>query len=227
MSVLRLVDHPIPPDGRETPLLLLADLRAIDPTVELVSFGGRDWRLGSVKSGQARDWRAFKADHMLDSLDRARAAGHHVSTKNYLLAHLLKQGFAQIAQYFDFGDPSGTVEDYEGNHTTILEDFRQRDFHYRQDQGEQVFRAAVARASDNANDAESRRKMADYMHADGRDHYNREVRGRVNFGYGGMSGGRGRLLVPGSSFGRRKVITGEEAAQELLEIMAELNPSTL
>lgn len=222
MSVPRLVHHPIPPDGRETPLLLLAELREIDPTVELVSFGGRDWRLGSVKSGQSRDWRAAKADQMRDSLDRAKSVGHHISPKNYYLVNLLTQGFAQIAQYFDFGDPSGTVEDFEGNPTTILEDFRQRDFFYRKDQGEQVFRESIARHSDGANDVESRRKMADYMHADGRDHYNREVRGRTTFGYGGMSGGRGRLLVPGSSFGKRNIITGEEAAHELLQIMAEL-----
>jgi hypothetical protein len=219
--IRRLVQHSSP-DGRETPLLLLGALREIDPTVELAHFGGRDWRLGSVKSGQSLAWRAEKAAQMIDSLDRAKAAGHRINYKNYLLANLLRQGFAMIAQYFDFGDPSGTVQDSDGNHTTIVEDFRERDFHYRRDQGEAVVREATAEAGGRSRDRESDRKFADYMHADGRDHYNREMRGRVQFGVGGMTGGSGRLVGPGALSAHRPIITGEEAAHELMQIMAEL-----
>lgn len=219
--IRRLVQHSSP-DGRETPLLLLGALREIDPSVELCHFGGRDWRLGSVKEGKSRDWRAIKAAQMVDALDRAKSSGKKISPKNYLLAHLLKQGFAQIASYFDFGDPSGTVEDADGNLTTIVEDFRQRDAHYRRDQGEQVVHAAAVAAGEGAKKQEQDQKFADYMHADGRDHYNREVRGRVQFGVGGMTGGRGRLLVPGAPDARKHIITPEEALHELATIMAEL-----
>lgn len=226
MPVARLVDHQNP-ESRETPLLLLAALRDIDPSIELVYFGARDWRLGAVRSGEARDYRAEQGDKLLDHLERARAAGHSPSPKNFMLAYLLKQGFAQIAQYRDHGDPAGLVHcvvdasgsyDYE---TTILHDFRERDFNWRRDQGEAVVMAAAEEASGLSQRREADAKMRDYLATDARDHYARHMRGRIMSGAAGVTGGSGKLLLPDTP----KLITGEEVMASIEDIMRELSPA--
>lgn len=220
MSVTRLVSHENP-EARATPLLLLAALRDIDPTTELVYFGERDWRVGAVRNGEARDFRAKKGDQMLDALDRARAIGHKPSPKSFMLAHLLKQGFAQVAQYEDHGDPSGVVTCKTGDHdsdyeTTILEDFRQRDWWYRKDQGEAKLLEAAALSAGDPQQIEANAKMTDYLHTDGRDHYARTMRGRIQSGVGGVTGSKIHLPP------QRKIITGEEVLDDIRQIMAEL-----
>lgn len=224
MSVTRLVDHP-KVEGRDTPLLLLAELREIDPLIELVYFGARDWRLGAVRGGQARDFRAEKGDHLFDQLERARAAGHKPSAKSFMLAHLLKQGFAQIAQYRDNGDPSGVVTcvvDMSGQHdyeTTILHDFRERDFWWRKDQGEENVMRAAREASGVVQQEENNAKMRDYLATEGRDHYHRVMRGRIQSGFGGAT--NGKLVLPE----RPNLITGEALLAEMESLMAELATS--
>lgn len=218
MSVPRLVVHENP-EGRATPILLLADLRGIDPTAELVYFGARDWRLGAVRAeGPARDARAKRGARMLVELENARGLGHKVSPKSFLLGHLLKQGFAQIAQYFDCGDVSGTVKDAWGAETTIVHDFRERDAHWRRDQGEAVVRAAAAEASTDKKADQG--KVSHYLATEGRAHYRREVRGRLQFGYGGMTGGTGQKLVRGIH--HKPIITGRAVMEDIESIMAEL-----
>lgn len=219
MSVARLVAHENP-EGRATPILLLADLRSIDPTVELVYFGSRDWRLGAVRpDGPAREERAKRGERMLAELSNAKGMGYKVSPKSFMLGHLLKQGFAQIAQYFDFGDVSGTVKDAWDNETTIIHDFRERDAHWRRDQGESVVRQAAAEASTNKPADE--RALSHYLATEGRAHYRREVRGRFQFGYGGMTGGTGQKLVRGVR--HKPIITGREVMEDIESIMAELS----
>ncbi len=223
MSVPRLVSHENP-EGRATPLLLLAELREIDPTAELVYFGARDWRVGAVRlSGEARDFRAKKGDQMLDQLERARAEGLHPSPKSFMLGLLLRQGFAQIAQYYDHGDPAGVVTDSDGHETTILADFRMRDWNHRKDQGAEVVAHNAAESGGRTRRAEASRRLRDYLHNDGRDHYNREVRNRVQMGHGGMTGGSGKLLTPGRFNPNGPIIAGpEQVMAGIAEIMAVL-----
>lgn len=203
--------------------MLLAALRDIDPTVELVYFGARDWRLGAVRvHGEARDFRAKKGDLIIDQLERARAEGMHPSPKSFMLAHLLKQGFAQIAQYIDQGDPSGVVL-CDGHPTTILEDFRVRDWNFRRDQGEEVVMHNAAESGGRSRREAADARMRDYLHNDGRDHYNREVRGRVQMGVGGMTGGAGKIITPGQFNPNGPLITRtEDVMQEIASIMSEL-----
>jgi hypothetical protein len=171
VTVRRLVQHDNP-EGRETPLLLLADLRAIDQTIELVYFGARDWRLGSVRPN---DRRTKGGAHIL-KMEEARDAVHR-NPKNIMLGKLLLQGFSQIAQYHDQGDPSGVVLDEDGQETTILADFSARQAAWLQDGGESVAY-----------------EMDQYLAQDGREHYRRIVRGRSMFGPAGQTGGDRALI---------------------------------
>jgi hypothetical protein len=186
----RLVTHQNP-EGRETPLLLLAQLRTIDETLELVYFGKRDWRLGSVKPN---DERTFRGDRIL-AFEDARDPVHR-NPKNLYLGALLKEGFAQIAQYFDMGDPSGAVKDAHGNITTIFEDMQQRQQAWTIDGGEDAFKQSFAVTIGDEKKAEAEATMKQYVATDGRAHYHREMRNRVMFGPAGMTGGSGRIITP-------------------------------
>jgi len=208
-------------EGRDAPLLLMAALRDIDPTVELIYFGrwvesvnempvvdehggtvmrpereiryrvsGR-WRLGAVRRTDERQRRG----EAILAMEERRSIPN---PRNVLLGKLLLQGFAQIEEYIG-PDPSGLMlvnpgpDEYE---TTILEDFRARDAHWRRGEGDQVVEERLVAASD-----EERRRVAaanfnQYLATDGRAHYRREMRGRLLVGPGGSSGGRGKLILP-------------------------------
>lgn len=184
------LDFPVV-EGKLCPPQLLADLRAIDETVELIHFGGGDWRLGSVQPSPER---CAQGQKMLDQQSRL----DHPNPKNVLLSMLAVQGFAQIEQYTATMGIDGTVTDSEGNPCTVLEDFRARDFEWRRDQGEAVFKERLDVTNGVGKKAASDAKLIDYVHNDGRDHYRREMRGRKVFSTPD-TGAAGSIILP---FGR-------------------------
>lgn len=187
-AVRRIAVSPV--QGREAPPLLLARLREIEPTAELIYFGEGDWRLGSVRKSDAR---TEAGEHILAAESRRSPA----NPKNVLLGHLLKEGFAQIAQYKCDGDPSvGLVRDGDGNECSIIEDLRERDYNFHLDQGKAVFAQRLEHTDGTVRERENRRRAHDYLVNDGRDHYRREIRHRTQFGRGGMTGGGGTIILP-------------------------------
>lgn len=191
--VARLVAH-VNPEARETPLLLLAQLREIDPNVELVYAGGGTWWLGCVRPNEMR--------RLTGEFILAKEMQRDVpNPRNVMLGHLALEGFARIQAYTCDGDPScDLVTDAEGYVCNIVEDFRERDAHWRHDQGKQVFAERMAASTNDAQRREHEALMREYLRTDGRAHYRREIRGRVQFGPGGMTGGSGRtpagLILP-------------------------------
>lgn len=176
-------------EGQECPPELLAQLRAIDDTVELVHFGGGDWRLGAV---MLTDERQRDGAMILDQLSKL----DHPNPKNLLLARLAIQGFATIEKYTATAGIFNTVTDSEGNFCTVLEDFRARDMAWRKDQGRSVFEERLAVTNGDERRREDDERLREFIRTDGRSHYRREVRGRVQFGHGGMTGGSGRIILP-------------------------------
>lgn len=189
--VPRLVRHENP-EGRQTPLLLLASLRELDPEIELVYFGSNDWRLGAIRPTDIRyqnGQQILKQQHYL---------GVAANPKSVMLGHLLCQGFALVAAYRDFGDPNGEVLDTQLNERcTILANFRRR-HQNATDQREAVFADALAESGGASRKAQAARDFKDVLHNDVRGHCAREMRGHTTFGYGGQTGGRGRIITPGA-----------------------------
>lgn len=176
-------------EGQECPPELLSQLRAIDQSVELIHFGGGDWRLGAVNP---TDERVRDGELMLKQMERMDRPG----VKNMLLARLAIQGFAQIEAYTATQGISNTVTDSEGTFCTVLEDFRARDSAWRTDQGRSVFEQRLAVTTGEAEKAEHDAQLREFARTDGRSHYRREIRGRVMFGAAGMTGGSGRIILP-------------------------------
>jgi len=131
-------------EGQQCPPELLAQLRAIDPTAELIHFGGGDWRLGAVNP---TDTRTRDGELMLKTMQEEK-------------------------------------------------DFRARDFAWRKDQGQSVFERRLAVTNGDEARAEHDAQMREFIRTDGRSHYRREIRNRVQFGFGGMTGGSGRIILP-------------------------------
>jgi hypothetical protein len=181
-------------EGQQCPPELLARLREIDPTVELVHFGGGDWRLGAVDPS---DVRTRDGELMLKTMqDQKDHRAIEPDPKNVILARLVIQGFAQIEKYTATMGISHTVTDSEGTPCTVLEDFRARDMAWRKDQGESVFQRRLIATTGEADRAEHDAEMREFIRTDGRSHYRREIRNRVQFGVGGMTGGSGRIILP-------------------------------
>lgn len=196
----RLVNHSNP-EGRETPLLLLAELRAIDETMEIVYVGERMWWIGRVVPTDLRRDRGLLMLSQLDALDGVHKDRPSVQ-RSIAYAKLLVQGFARIEIYHDCGDPSGEVEVeyFEGikplrYRTTILADIKERCAAFERDGGEAAFARRLAETDGTNKKAESDASLREYLVNDGLAHYRREVRNRVQFGHGGMTGGAGKLLV--------------------------------
>lgn len=186
-------------EDKAAPPALLAQLRAIDPTVELVHFGGGDWRLGAV---MLTDERVASGEAILGQLLKQPLRDRNIKT--VLLGMLSIQGFAQIEKYFaSTGDISGTVyvegglDGKEGYLCTVLEDFRERDHAWRKDQGAAKFAERLYLTSNEPARVENEKQRQEWLRTDGRDHYNREVRNRKTFGYGGgETGGTGKIILP-------------------------------
>jgi hypothetical protein len=196
----RLVEHQNP-EGRETPMLLLADLRQIDATMEIVYAGERVWWVGRVTRNDVREERGRLMLGQLEALDDYLKDRPSVA-RSILYGKLLIQGFARIEMYTDCGDPSWTVqvEWFNGHrsewyHTTILDDIRERCQAFERDGGEAAFQRRLRETDGTATKEASDANIKEYLVNDGLAHYRREVRNRVTFGYGGMTGGAGRTLV--------------------------------
>lgn len=178
-------------EARPTPSLVLADLRLIDPTAELVYAGEGTWWLGTVRTNEERRKRGERILQM-------ESARSQQNVRNVMLAHLLLEGFARIEAY-DGPDPSGVMLCRKGcrdqYHTTIVEDFRARDFEWRRDQGKQKFDDSMALSLGDAKKAAADAEFKHYLATDGRAHYRREVRGRIQSGHGGIVGGPGKIIT--------------------------------
>lgn len=188
----RLVTHQNP-EGKETPLLLLGALREIDPMVELAYAGGSRWWLGSVSDNSERRARAENMMKQITAMER-----QHQSARTMMLCKLNLQGFALIEAYFG-NDPSGTVTVNPGPDeymTTILDDFRWRDAEWRRDQGSAHFTQRMSETMRDAEKVEAEARGREFLANDGRDQYRRLVRGRFQFGHGGMAGGDRALIIP-------------------------------
>lgn len=179
-------------EGQECPPELLDQLRAIDDSIELIHFGGGDWRLGAVLLA---DERIRLGELMLKQFERMDKP----NPKNVLLAQLVVQGFAQIEAYKATMGISNTVTDSEGTLCTVLEDFRARDSAWRKDQGQSVFEKRLDVTMGEVQRREDDETLKEFIRTDGRAHYRREIRNRVMFGAAGMTGGAGRIILPGSS----------------------------
>lgn len=194
----RLVAHDNP-EARPTPLLLLADLREIDRTIELVYVGDRIWWMGSVRANAERQ---KKGELILSQMMALDAVHHQRPTikRNLMLGRLLIQGFARIEAFTDHGDPAGVVtvaaDTPHAWQTTMKQYLVEADHHWKHD-GEAVVEQRLRETSSEARKAENQAEMNQYLATDGRAHYKREVKNRVQFGHGGMTGGSGRLILPG------------------------------
>lgn len=174
-----------PPETRATPPFLLAALREIDPRAELLYAGEARWWLGVHDPNDERTARATNLMRSLERIERSR----RVATRTMLLASLNMQGFALIETYVGT-DPAGTVLVNPGPdeyHTTILEDFRWRDAEWRKDQGSAIVKERFLDTIGETQRREHEAMMKDYLANDGRQHYRRFMRGRVQVGYGSSS----------------------------------------
>jgi hypothetical protein len=180
MSIARLVRFESP-GAVDTPLLLLAELREIDPTVELMYAGDGRWWLGAVSDNHERRRRAEIMIAQITALEKQRQAA-----RTLMLAHLNLQGFALIETYHG-RDPRGTMlvnpgpDEYR---CTIVEDFRERDAAWRKDQGKAKFTERLLASMKEPERLEGEARMKEYLATDGRDHYRREMRNRITVGGG-------------------------------------------
>lgn len=172
----------------ETPIILLATLREIDATVELVHFGTaskgslpdnlrgkdlQDWRLGSVRPNEVR---RKKGEAILE-MESHRAIAN---MKNVLLGKIAVQGFAQIARYFSEGTPGMAVTyDEDGAPVNVVEDLRARDFEWRRNQGEDVFQRRADESEGIPQKLAGDALLLDKLHTDGRAEYRRAKRGAI------------------------------------------------
>ena len=180
--VRRLV-HYEHPGAIDTPLLLLSELRHIDPLAELVHAGEDRWWLGVVSDNSERRQRAETMMRQLDVV--SREIGHPINPRTVMLCKLNLQGFALIETYRG-NDPAGTVRVEDGEHSyecSMVEDFRERDAAWRRDQGSENVKAALLRTLREPERREREAKMREYLATDGRDQYRRHMRGRVTVGY--------------------------------------------
>lgn len=148
---------------RECSWQLLADLREIDPTVDLHYLGNGVWVLGSVRPNK----------HRYVQAGRLLRDGHDRSTWMRRLWELTIYGFARVGVYQIQGEAD----------SRIVTDFRQKDWRYRHER-EVAFDEAMADA-DGTNELEWRKKlMLDDMEARTHDSWANFFRGRRSFDMG-------------------------------------------
>jgi hypothetical protein len=200
MTVQRLV-HYEHPGAIDTPLLLLAELRDLDPTVELVHAGERRWWLGVVSDNAEK---RLRAEMMMRQLELAeREMGYPPSPRTIMLAKLNLQGFSLIDTYLG-NDPAGTVYVEDGEHSyecSMVEDFRERCAHWNRDQGSEIVKRKLLATMKEPERLEAEAKMKEYLYTDGRDRYRREFRNRVTFGGAGAReyAAASSLILPSES----------------------------
>lgn len=189
MTIERLVRYEHP-DALDTPTLLLAELRTIDPTVELVYAGEGRWWLGAVSDNHERRRRAEIMMAQLEHAERhilsgeERAADRKLSPRTVMLCKLNLQGFALIETYHG-RDPHGTMLVNPGPdqyYCSMVEDFRERDACWRRDQGKAKFTERLLASMEEPERLEAEAQMKEYLATDGRDQYRREFRNRITVG---------------------------------------------
>lgn len=179
----------LPAEGRYAPPLLLAALKSIDARAELFHAGGGHWWLGVVAPNVHRE----QQGRVILKFEDERGAT--ANPRNILLGKLLVEGFARINGYEAPADPSETVLAYDGYYCSILEDFRERDFWWNKDGGKEIVTGKLDESANGPAKREAEATMLEYTITDGRAHYRREVKNRVQFGHGGMTGGAGRIIT--------------------------------
>lgn len=203
------------PEARETPLLLLADLRAFDDLIELVYVGDQLWWVGRVTpSDELRDG-GYRIEREMNALvnDEPRMMDRPSIRRNFMLARLLQQGFSRILQVRAPGDVSGAVlvewitdggrvAEYE---TTLVAEIRERYFHFNKDGGTEFIAERLMLTDPKHRKAMSDAAYYNFLKNEGLALYRREFRNRVQFGPGGTTGVRGDeissgLILPASAF---------------------------
>ncbi len=151
------------PGRREARWELLADLREIDPTVDLHYVGEGYWVLGSVRPNRLR----------YEQAGALLKEGHDRSTWMRRLWELALHGFSHIGTYRIYGDPD----------SRIVHDLRERDWLYRNDR-----EATINRKLDEADGtAETERRINDTLaeaEARTRDSWGNFFAGRRSFDMG-------------------------------------------
>lgn len=173
------------------PAALIEALRRIDPNVELFYVGEDMWWLGAVSRNSVR---AERGQRILE-FESQRAVPN---PRNVFLGLLAQEGFARIEAYHGT-DPSGTVVVNPGAdneyRTTILEDFRERDFNWRKDQGKAKVQERMEESLGEPERREAAALTEQYLATDGRAHFRREMKNRKVFGYAGETGGGGHIIT--------------------------------
>jgi len=180
-----------PAEGRAAPALLVAALKGIDASAELIHVGGGHWWLGVVSPSDMREQQGEVI------LAHERERGHESNPRNVMLGELLREGYARVNGYTTDGDPADDVTDYDGHLVKILEDFRERDYWYNHDGGKAKMLERLRISAGEGDENATRALSLDYAINEGRSHFRREVKDRKVFGFGGMSGGAGRIITLG------------------------------
>jgi hypothetical protein len=127
------------PQSRLAPKEVIQRLREIDPAAELVYFGQGRWVLGVYRPNQARINAAYRRLAFLSHVTLNERARDPMQE-----ARLATTGFRPIEWYTVQGEPGAE----------IVEDFRLRDFNWR-NRADEVFAHALG-ASDRADAAKDR-----------------------------------------------------------------------
>jgi hypothetical protein len=176
------------PGAIDTPMLLLGELREIDPTVELVHAGQNRWWLGGVNDNAERRARAEMMMMQLEIAERTILASNELavdrklSPRTVMLCKLNLQGFSLIETYFG-NDPAGTVYVEDGEHSyecSMVEDFRERTAHWERDRGSRIVKEKLLRTMREPERREAEARRLEWLYTDGRDQYRRHMRNRVS-----------------------------------------------
>lgn len=136
------------PQSRLAPKEVIQRLREIDPMAELVYFGRGRWVLGVYGPNAER---IAAARRRLSRL--SHVPGHRAEVREMVQeARLHASGFRPIEWYTVQGEPGGA----------IVEDFRLRDFNYR-NRREATFAAALAESAGDNDRARQESRIHDWV----------------------------------------------------------------
>lgn len=167
------------PVERETPADLVARLREIDPTTELLSAGDDQWWLGSVTADPSYTAVRRQTGERLLRIEGARV---NANPRNVLLARLLTEGWVRIALYRCAGDPSQEpVRDEDGDEVNLVADFAARDWLYRHGVAASIVAAKLRHNTGEAGIEAAHARIDDDVLSDARAEYRNAVRGRRFF----------------------------------------------
>lgn len=151
------------PGERSCDWRLLADLRALDPELDLHYVGKGAWALGAVR------W----------TIDRYNLAGRRLrltetnSPSSVRLCELAMQGFARIALYRIQGEPT----------SEIVLDFKEREWRYRHGR-DREFEEKLKHSSGHYRRERMHKSMLDEIEAREKDSWANFFRGRRSYDMG-------------------------------------------